>query len=35
VLAVDMMGRGAKLTDEKLECLVEWLGWVQGTNKDK
>jgi cytochrome c2 len=32
VLAVDMRERGAKLTDEELERLVEWLGRVKGTN---
>jgi len=35
VLAVDMRERGAKLTDEELEQLVEWLGRVRGTNQDK
>ena len=35
VLAVDMRERGAKLDDEELERLVEWLGRVWGTNKDK
>jgi hypothetical protein len=35
VLAVDMRERGAKLTDEELERLVEWLGRVRGTNQDK
>jgi hypothetical protein len=35
VLAVDMRERGAKLTDEELERLVEWLGRVWGTNQDK
>ena len=35
VIAVDMRERGAKLTDEELERLVEWLGRVWGTNKDK
>jgi len=33
VLAVDMRERGAKLTDEELEQLVEWLGRVKGTNQ--
>jgi mono/diheme cytochrome c family protein len=32
VLAVDMRERGATLTDEELERLVEWLGRVKGTN---
>jgi len=35
VLAVDMRERGAQLTDEELERLVEWLGRVWGTNQDK
>jgi len=35
VLAVDMRERGAKLSDEELEELVEWLGRVRGTNQDK
>jgi mono/diheme cytochrome c family protein len=35
VIAVDMRERGAKLTDEELERLVEWLGRVWGTNQDK
>ena len=35
VLAVDMRERGAKLADEELERLVEWLGRVWGTNQDK
>src|SRR5262245_3832616 len=35
VLAVDMRERGAKLTDEELERLVEWLGRVRGTNQDQ
>jgi hypothetical protein len=35
VTAVDMRERGAKLTDEDLERLVEWLGRVWGTNQDK
>jgi hypothetical protein len=32
VLAVDMRERGAKISDEELERLVEWLGRVRGTN---
>jgi hypothetical protein len=32
VIAVDMRERGAKLSDEELEKLVEWLGRVKGTN---
>jgi hypothetical protein len=35
VLAVDMRERGAKLSDEELEQLVEWLGRVKGTNQDQ
>jgi hypothetical protein len=35
VLAVDMRERGARLSDEELERLVEWLGRVWGTNQDK
>jgi mono/diheme cytochrome c family protein len=35
VLAVDMRGPGAVLSDEELERLVEWLGRVWGTNQDK
>ena len=35
VLAVDMRERGAKLEDEELERLVEWLGRVRGTNQNQ
>jgi cytochrome c553 len=35
VLTVDMRERGAKLTDEELERLVEWLGRVQGTTQSQ
>ena len=35
VLAVDMRERGAKLSDEELEQLVEWLGRVKGTNQSQ
>jgi mono/diheme cytochrome c family protein len=35
VLAVDMRERGAQLSDEELERLVEWLGRVRGTNQDQ
>ena len=35
VLSVDMRERGAQLTDEELEKLVEWLGRVRGTNQDQ
>jgi cytochrome c5 len=31
VLAIDMRERGAQLSDEELERLVEWLGRVKGT----
>ena len=32
---VDMRERGAQLSDQELEQLVEWLGRVWGTNQDK
>lgn len=32
VVTVDMRERGARLEDEELERLVEWLGRVKGTN---
>jgi hypothetical protein len=32
VVTVDMRERGAKLQDEELERLVEWLGRTKGTN---
>ncbi|MBZ5577917.1 MAG: cytochrome c [Acidobacteriia bacterium] len=35
VTLVDMRERGATLSDEELERLVEWLGRVWGTNQDK
>ena len=35
VAALDMRERGAKLTDEELERLVEWLGRVKGTNPNQ
>jgi hypothetical protein len=35
VLAVDMRERGAKLSDEELEQLVEWLGRVKGTTQSQ
>ena len=35
VLTVDMRERGAQITDEELEKLVEWLGRVRGTNQDQ
>jgi hypothetical protein len=35
VTLVDMRERGAQLSDEELERLVEWLTRVWGTNQDK
>ena len=35
VVSVDMRERGATLTDEELERLVEWLGRVKGTNPNQ
>jgi cytochrome c553 len=35
VILVDMRERGAQLSDQELEQLVEWLGRVWGTNQDK
>jgi hypothetical protein len=35
VIAVDMRERGAVLTDEELERLVEWLGRVKGINPNQ
>ena len=35
VTALDMRQRGAKVTDEELERLVEWLGRVKGTNPNQ
>jgi cytochrome c5 len=35
VLTVDMRERGAVVSDEELEKLVEWLGRVRGTNQDQ
>jgi cytochrome c553 len=35
VTLVDMRERGAQLSDEELERLVEWLDRVWGTNQDK
>lgn len=32
VVTLDMRERGAKLTDEEIEKLVEWLGRTKGTN---
>jgi len=35
VTLVDMRERGAQISDEELEQLVEWLARVWGTNQDK
>jgi len=35
VVTVDMRERGAKITDEELERLVEWLGRTKGTNPNQ
>jgi cytochrome c553 len=35
VVTVDMRERGAKITDEELERLVEWLARVKGTNPNQ
>ena len=35
VTLVDMRERGAQVSDEELERLVEWLARVWGTNQDK
>ncbi len=35
VTTLDMRERGARLTDEELERLVEWLGRVRGTNPNQ
>jgi hypothetical protein len=35
VTLIDMRERGAKISDEELERLVEWLDRVWGTNQDK
>jgi hypothetical protein len=35
VLVVDMRERGAQISDDEVEHLVEWLGRVWGTNQDK
>jgi mono/diheme cytochrome c family protein len=35
VVELDMRQRGAKLTDEELERLVEWLGRTKGTNPNQ
>jgi hypothetical protein len=35
VTLVDMRERGAQISDQELEQLVEWLTRVWGTNEDK
>ena len=35
VVTVDMRERGAKIADEELEKLVEWLGRTKGTNPNQ
>jgi cytochrome c2 len=35
VVALDMRQRGARLSDEELERLVEWLGRTKGTNPNQ
>lgn len=35
VVALDMRQRGARITDEELERLVEWLGRTKGTNPNQ
>jgi cytochrome c553 len=35
VVSLDMRQRGAKLSDEELEKLVEWLGRTKGTNPNQ
>ena len=35
VLTIDMRERGARLTDEEVEKLVEWLGRTKGTNANQ
>ena len=35
VVSLDMRQRGARLTDEELERLVEWLGRTKGTNPNQ
>lgn len=35
VLTIDMRERGAKITDEEVEKLVEWLGRTKGTNANQ
>ena len=35
VLTLDMRERGAQLSDEEIERLVEWLGRTRGTNDNQ
>jgi hypothetical protein len=35
VILLDMRERGAKINDDEIEHMVEWLGRVWGTNQDK
>jgi hypothetical protein len=35
VISVEMKTRGARISDEDLERLVEWLGRVKGTNANQ
>jgi mono/diheme cytochrome c family protein len=35
VVLLDMRERGAKINDDEIEHMVEWLGRVWGTNQDK
>ena len=35
IVTVDMRERGARISDEELERLVEWLGRVKGTNPNQ
>ena len=35
VLTIDMRERGAKVTDDEVEKLVEWLGRTKGTNANQ
>jgi hypothetical protein len=34
-ITLDMRERGAQISDQEVEQIVEWLGRVRGTNKDK
>jgi len=35
VLTIDMRERGARISDEEVEKLVEWLGRTKGTNANQ